>query len=153
MGRGKGRGPRALWLWEDVRIHGQPVDVAILVDREGNAYVAVRLRFLARLNTDLAQRALELADRAIFHLRLSLNGREPRAWVNKALEDPPEDMRPGWDRPLHAEHFEAIGKVRKALKAGCRTIGEIVEYTGLWVTDVISALNYILEENRKDRKA
>ena len=142
-----------MWLWEDVRIHGQPMDVAILVDREGNAYVAVRLRFLARLNTDLAQRALELADRAIFHLRLSLEKQEPRVRVNKPLEDPPEDMRPGWTRPIEVGHFEAIGKVRKALKAGCRTIGEIVEYTGLWIGDVISALNYILEEQgQKGRK-
>jgi len=133
-----------LWLWEDVRVHGQPVDVAILADGEGHAYVAVRIRYLARLDVDLARRALELADRSIFHLSLSLERQEPKALVNKPLEDPPEDMTSEWTKPLTVDHLEAIGKVRRALEAGCRTIDEIVDYTGLWHIDVYCALRYLL---------
>jgi len=38
------------------------------------------------------------------------------------------------------EHFKAIGDVRKALRAGCESLGEIVEHTGLWHKDALAAL-------------
>ena len=99
---------------------------------------------MARLDVDLARRALELADRSIFHLSLTLERREPKALVNKPLEDPPEDMRFEWDRPITVDHLVAIGMVRKALEKGCRTIDEIVDYTGLWHIDAACALRYLL---------
>ena len=53
-------------------------------------------------------------------------------------------MRFEWDRPLTLDHLVAIGMVRKALEKGCRTIDEIVDYTGLWHIDAACALRYLL---------
>ena len=134
---------------EDLKVEpvGTPTSVYALLDPEGDIYVIVKLKFFGRLNTNMLK-ILEVADRCLFHLALSLEKQPKKCWVNKPIAWPQNgDMRVGWDRPIMVDHFEAIGLVRKAIKAGCRTFEEIVDYTKLHYTDVLAALAVIVQED------
>jgi len=52
----------------------------------------------------------------------------------------------GWSKPMHVEHFRAIGLVRRALKKGCRSLAEICEETKLFYDQVLSALEYLAND-------
>jgi len=128
--------------------YGVPIDVSIM--RSGNR-IEVRARlFIGDRITSLSE-ILMVAGMALFQLMLdassehfSLNN--ARIWDIIEME---EEHRQAWRRPMHVEHFRAIGLVRLALEAGCRTMREICEYTGLLHTEVRSALKEIEREMEK----
>jgi len=131
-----------------VLVSSTPVEVLVGYSGDGDVEVRLRLKHLGRRVHNLCQ-ILSLADRVLFRLALSAS-REP---LPPCLNMPMEDASGGvgmsrweWDKPLHVEHFRAIGMVRRALEAGCRTIAEICDYTGLHHTDVVSALRYLARE-------
>jgi len=127
--------------------YGTPVSIYILLDPNGDIYVITKLKFLGRLDVSIPK-ILEIADRSIFHLTLSLPKMPSSCWVNKPLAfSAAEGQEMTWTRPIEVAHFEAIGKVRNAIKAGCRTFDEIVSYTGLHYTDVLAALAVIAQED------
>jgi len=134
---------------EDMKIppYGTPTSVYILLDPDGDIYVITKLKFLGRLDVSIPK-ILEIADRSIFHLSLSLPKMPSSCWVNKPLVLPARgDECMMWTRPIEVEHFRIIGKVRKALQAGCRTFEEILDYTKLHYTDVLAALAVIVQED------
>ena len=140
---------RLIFKRENIKVEptGTPTSIYILLDPDGDIYVITKLKFLGRLDVSIPK-ILEIADRSIFHLALSLPKMPPSCWVNKPLVlSVAEGQEMTWTRPIEVAHFEAIGKVKKAIKAGCRTFEEIVEYTKLYHTDVLAALAVIAQED------